>query len=176
MYFDRIDAAGHVFGPSSPEFAAESIAALDSIDAALAGASGVSVLLTADHGQIDVDPSRTIFLDELHPPLAGLELRPAGSARDVFLHVAPEQVDATVAALEPHVETRRVAEMADSGLFGAEVGERLRCRLATVCVLPPPATMAWLRSAPDQALGFRGHHGGRTSDESETWLGVLELQ
>jgi len=175
VYFDRIDAAGHVFGPSSQEFAAESIAALDSIDAALGDARGLSVLLTADHGQVDVDPSRTIFLDELHPSLAELELRPAGSARDVFLHVPPEQVDETVAALEPHVEARRVAEMVDSGLFGAEVGERLRRRLATVCVLPPPGVMAWLRSTPDQALQFRGHHGGRTADESQTWLGALEL-
>ena len=175
VYFDRIDAAGHVFGPSSPEFAAASIAALDSIDAALADATGLSVLLTADHGQVDVDPSRTIFLNELHPPLGELELRPAGSARDVFLHVPPEQVDTTVAALEPHVEALRVAEMVDSGLFGAEVGERLRRRLATVCVLPPPGVMAWLRSTPDQALQFRGHHGGRTADESRTWLGMLEL-
>jgi hypothetical protein len=34
--------------------------------------------------------------------------------------------------------------------------------------------MAWLRSAPDKALGFHGHHGGRTPDESHTWLGTLE--
>lgn len=171
VYFDRIDAAGHVYGPSSPEFIAASTAALDAVDAALSGTSGLSVLLTADHGQVDVDPSRTIWLDELHPPLAELSLRPAGSARDVFLHVPEDEIDATLEALDPHVEVHRVADMVSAGVFGTEVGDELRRRLASVCVLPPPGVMAWLRSAPDGALAFRGHHGGRTPDESQTWLG-----
>ena len=134
------------------------------------------MLFTADHGQVDVDPSRTIWLDELHPPLAGLPLRPAGSARDVFLHVPAEEVDATVAALDPHVEVHRVAEMVDSGLFGAEVGEHLRRRLATVCVLPPPGRMAWLRSAPDGRSDSAATTAGCTADESQTWLGTLDLR
>ena len=118
VYFPGIDAAGHVHGPSSPEFAAASTAALDAIDRALARASGLSVLLTADHGQVDVDPARTIWLDELHPPLADLPLRPAGSARDVFLHVPEDDVEATLQALGPHVEVHRVEEMVDAGVFG----------------------------------------------------------
>ena len=176
VYFPGIDAAGHVHGPSSPEFAAASTAALDAIDRSLARAAGLSVLLTADHGQVDVDPSRTIWLDELHPPLADLALRPAGSARDVFLHVPEDDVAATLQALGPHVEVHRVDQMVDEGVFGADVGEQLRRRLASVCVLPPPGRMAWLRSAPDGALQFRGHHGGRTADESQTWLGTLDLR
>jgi len=175
VYFPGIDAAGHVHGPSSPEFAAASTTALDAIDEALAKTSGLSVLLTADHGQVDVDPSRTIWLDELHPPLADLPLRPAGSARDVFLHVPEDDVEATLQALGPHVEAHRVEEMVEAGVFGAEVAEQLRRRLASVCVLPPPDRMAWLRCAPDGALQFLGHHGGRTADESRTWLGTLDL-
>jgi predicted AlkP superfamily pyrophosphatase or phosphodiesterase len=173
VYFDEIDAVGHINGPSSAEFAAAATAALDTVDAALADASGLSVLLTADHGQVDVDPAATIWLEELHPPLGELALRPAGSARDVFLHVPEAQVDATLDALDPHVETHRVEDMIDAGAFGPRVGEQLRRRLATVCVLPQPDRMAWLRSASDGALQFRGHHGGRTPDESRTWLGTL---
>jgi hypothetical protein len=114
---------------------------------------------------VDVDPAQTIWLDELHPPLARGRLRPAGSARDVFLHV--DDVEGTIAALEPHVEVHRAAD-----LF-PEIGPRLRDRLADVCVLPPPGRMAWLRSAADIAVRFRGHHGGRTPEETRTYLAAV---
>ncbi len=125
------------------------------------------VLLTADHGQVDVDPAETIWLDDLHPPLARMALRPAGSARDVFLHV--DDVEGTIDALSEHVEVRRTED-----LF-PEIGPRLRERLAPVCVLPPPGRMAWLRSAAsDHSVRFRGHHGGRTPEETGTYLAAVD--
>jgi hypothetical protein len=33
--------------------------------------------------------------------------------------------------------------------------------------------MAWLRAFPSHERRFRGHHGGRTPAELETWTGVL---
>lgn len=175
VYFDGVDTTGHLFGPASAEFHAAATAALDAVHAGLAGARDVHVLLTADHGQVDVDPERTLWLDELHPPLAELPLRPAGSARDVFLHVPEDDVDATLAALTPHAEVHRVADLLDDGAFGPVEGPRLPARLASVCVLPPPDRMAWLRGARDLQRRFRGHHGGRTPEETRTWLGELGL-
>jgi hypothetical protein len=173
VYYDRIDTTGHLCGPSSAAFDEAVTAALGAVAAGLDGASGLTVLLTADHGQVDVDPERTLWLDEIHPPLAHLPLRPAGSARDVFLHVPEPDVEATIAALTPHVEVHRVDRLAAEGAFGLPVGERLRQRLATVCVLPPADRMAWLRTATDFQQRFRGHHGGRTPEETRTWLGEL---
>jgi hypothetical protein len=175
VYFDKIDGTGHLRGPSSERFDARNVRTLDAVEAVLRDASDMLVLLTADHGQVDVDPERTLWLDELHPPLAELRLRPAGSARDVFLHVPEEDVDTTVAALEPHVETHRVADLLAAGAFGPDPGPRLLERLGSVCVLPEAGRMAWLRCAPDFQQLFRGHHGGRTPEESETWLGELWL-
>ncbi len=172
VYWDVIDAVGHVRGPSSPEFDAAVVEALDAVQAGLRDARDVLVLLTADHGQVDVDPERTIWLDDLCPALAELPLRPAGSARDVFLHVPDEQVEDVLAALDGHVEAVRVADLLAEGAFGPDVGPPLLDRLASVCVLPPPGRMAWLRSAVDVASGFRGHHGGRTPKEAVTWLGT----
>jgi predicted AlkP superfamily pyrophosphatase or phosphodiesterase len=175
VYFDAIDTTGHLHGPSSAEFEAAVLGALDAVHAGLRGVTGLHVLITADHGQVDVDPDRTLWLDELYPPLAELALRPAGSARDVFLHVPEPDIDATLAALRPHAEVHRVADLLAEGAFGPDVGSRLLDRLATVCVLPPPDRMAWLRNAPDIQRRFRGHHGGRTPEESRTWLGEWRL-
>ena len=167
LYWDAIDAAGHRHGPSSAEFDAAAIAALNAIEAALP--RDTLLLITADHGQLDVDPGRLDELDAIWPALGAHLLRaPAGSARDCFLHVDdPPLVIAELAArLGERAEVRLARELFD------HVGPRLHERIGDVCVLPAPGRMAWLRAFPSHERRFRGHHGGLTAAESETWLGV----
>jgi hypothetical protein len=177
FYWDRIDAEGHHHGPASPQFDAAALEALDALERGLRTIPGALLLVTADHGQVAVDPARVDYLDELWPPLRGrLRHRPAGSARDVFLHTdATEEVTRELAArLEDRAEVHAVAELVAAGRFGT-VGPRLRARLADVCVLPAAGRMAWLRSAAGVETHFRGHHGGLHPDEVDTWVGALEL-
>jgi hypothetical protein len=172
LYWDRIDAMGHDHGPESPEFDAAARAALDGLERALRPVPGALLIVTADHGQVAVDPARVDYLDELWPGLAPLLThRPAGSARDVFLHTrAEEEVIAGLRdVLGDRAEVRPAAELFD------DPGPRLQARLADVCVLPGPGRMAWLRSAAGSEQAFRGHHGGLHPDEVDTWAGVLEL-
>lgn len=166
LYWDRIDAAGHRYGPSHEKFAAHSLAALDALETL----RDTFVVVTADHGQIDVGPID--LLDVEWPPLLEhLRHPPAGSSRDCFLHVRdPETVVGELAAaLGERAQVRLAAE-----LFG-DAGPRLRARLADVCVLPAPGRMAWLQAYPSRQLEFRGHHGGLTAAESETWVGMMQL-
>jgi Type I phosphodiesterase / nucleotide pyrophosphatase len=177
FYWDRIDAQGHHHGPASREFDAAAVEALDALERGLRTIPGALLLVTADHGQVAVDPARVDYLDELWPPLRSrLRHRPAGSARDVFLHTdATEEVTRELAAcLEDRAEVHAVAELVAAGRFGT-VGPRLRARLADVCVLPAAGRMAWLRSAAGVETRFRGHHGGLHPDEVDTWVGALEL-
>jgi hypothetical protein len=177
LYWDAIDATGHRRGPDSPEFDAAAADALDRLESGLRSVQDALLLVTADHGQVTVDPEQVDYLDELWPDLGPLlTQRPAGSARDVFLHTAAaEEVAAGLAArLEGRADVRLVADMVADGLFGT-VGPRLRERLADVCVLPVAPRTAWLRSAANLAASFRGHHGGLHPDEVQTWVGMLEL-
>jgi type I phosphodiesterase/nucleotide pyrophosphatase len=170
LYWNAIDAAGHKHGPSRPEFDAAIRAALD----ALAPVDG-PLLVTADHGQIDVDPARLDELDVIWPELLerlrrdgqGHPLWPAGSARDCFLHV--DEPAHVVAALRERLGERAEVRLAAELFPGA--GPALRRRLADVCVLPAPGRMAWLRAFPSHERRFRGHHGGLTAAEAETWVG-----
>jgi hypothetical protein len=185
LYWDGVDFTGHMTGPSSPEFDEAARGALDMIDAAIRDApAGTHLLVTADHGQVDVDPARIDALDALWPDLVGhlrrddrgRPLPPAGSARDCFLHVAPgharEVASELADRLEDRAEVRVVEDLVAEGLFGA-VGPRLQARLADVCVLPAPDRMAWLAAFPGPERHFRGHHGGLTAAERDTWLGTL---
>ncbi len=171
LYWDRIDAMGHDHGPESIEFDAAARTALDTLEAALRPIPGTVVIVSADHGQVAVDPARVDYLDELWPGLVPLlaHRRPAGSARDVFLHTT--DTDEAIAGLREvlgeRADVRPTAELFD------DPGPSLRARLADVCVLPAPGRMAWLRSAAGNEQRFRGHHGGLHPDEMDTWAGVV---
>jgi hypothetical protein len=175
FYWDRIDAEGHHHGPGSREFDTAARHVLDLLERGLRMVPGTLLLVTADHGQVAVDPARVDYLDDLWPPLRdGLRHRPAGSARDVFLHTSDTQevVQELAARLDGRGEVHAVADLVAAGRFGA-VGPRLRERLADVCVLPGPGRMAWLRSFAGPEPHFRGHHGGLHADEVDTWVGAL---
>lgn len=171
LYWDVIDATGHVHGPSSPEFDLAIRDALDAL-APLLALDGVTVLLTADHGQVDVAADRVDYLDEVWPQLSSYltQPKPAGSARDVFLHVRePETVIAELSArLGDRADVRAAASLFDS------VGERLAARLADVVVLPAAGREAWLRSSAGVEQHFRGHHGGLDPAETATYLARLD--
>jgi hypothetical protein len=174
LYWDRIDATGHEHGPESPRLEAAVESALDALERGLRRIPGALLIVTADHGQVAVDPARVDYLDELWPGIAPLlRQRPAGSARDVFLHAVPGAADELRAGLAEVLGFRGDVHAA-ADLFPA-AGPRLRERLADVCVLPAPGRMAWLRSAAANERVFRGHHGGLHPDEVDTWAGVLAL-
>ena len=163
LYWDRIDATGHIHGPDSREFDAAALEALDTLERGLR-ATGALVMITADHGQVATNPFRVDWLDELWPELPELLThRPAGSPRDVFLHT--REPDAVIEGLASRLEGAQVLRASDLVAPGP--------RLADVCVLPAAGRMAWLRRYEGRSTSFRGHHGGLHPDETDTWVGTL---
>jgi hypothetical protein len=180
LYFDGIDMAGHEHGPDSPQFDDACLRALEAVHTAFFGPQAPAVddttlVLTADHGQIGVAADRIDLVDELAPDLTRLlTAPPAGSARDLFLHVAEADVEEAIGLLADALGDRATVHRS-AELFPA-IGPRLAERLAAVCVLPAPGRMAWLAAhGEDLQLRFRGHHGGRTPEEATTFVGALEL-
>jgi predicted AlkP superfamily pyrophosphatase or phosphodiesterase len=183
LYWDAIDRAGHESGPDSPAFDEAARAALDAILEQLEDLRDVTVLLTADHGQVAVSPDRVDYLDDLWPELPAMlsQPRPAGSSRDAFLHVRPEHVDTVLAELPARLgDGVAGATAGGAGVAGARVvraaelfdriGPRLAARLGQVAVLAAPGRQVWLRSATANERWFRGQHGGLDPAETETYL------
>jgi hypothetical protein len=172
LYWDAIDRAGHEHGPSSVAFEVASVAALDALWPRVRALrdSGVEVLITADHGQIDVKPEVVDYLDDAWPELPARlsQPRPAGSSRDAFLHVVPGALEEVIAELTQRLgERARVAAAAE---LLPHAGPRLRERLGDVIVLPAGNRQSWLRSASANERWFRGQHGGLTPVETGTYL------
>jgi len=188
-YVDDVDAVGHEHGPDSDAHAAAATYVLDGLAtlADLLAAGGETLLLiTADHGQVRVHPATTVYVNERLPELArhlrggddGRPLAPAGSARDLFLHVLPGHLDDVEWLLEDLLgetaEVRPTHELIDEGVFGA-AGPRLRERIGDVVVLPRPGESVWWREPGRFDMHFRGHHGGLSPDEMFIPLAALPL-
>jgi len=188
-YVDDVDAVGHEHGPDSGAHAAAATGVLDGLAtlADLLAAGGETLLLvTADHGQVRVHPATTVYVNERLPELArhlrggddGRPLAPAGSARDLFLHVLPGHLDDVEWLLEDLLgetaEVRPTHELIDEGVFGA-AGPRLWERIGEVVVLPKPGESVWWREPGRFDMRFRGHHGGLSPDEMLIPLAALPL-
>ena len=188
-YVDDVDAVGHEHGPDSHAHVAAATGVLDGLAALadLLAAGGETLLLvTADHGQVRVHPATTVYVNERLPELArhlrggddGRPLAPAGSARDLFLHVLPGHLDDVEWLLEDLLgetaEVRPTHELIDEGVFGA-AGPRLRERIGEVVVLPKPGESVWWREPGRFDMRFRGHHGGLSPDEMLIPLAALPL-
>jgi Type I phosphodiesterase / nucleotide pyrophosphatase len=188
-YVDDVDWAGHHSGPRSDAHIAAATGVLDALAELARGlpADGETLLLvTADHGQVPVDPATTVFVNERWPEITthlrrgrnGRPLAPAGSARDLFLHVLPGHVAEVVTHLgeilgEP-ASVRPTAELLAEGVFGA-AGAQLRERIGDVVVLPRPGETVWWREPGRFDMAFHGHHGGLSPEEMLIPLAALPL-
>ena len=193
LYFDKIDALCHEYGPSAPQTEAEIETFLlmmeHYFERTFKGKKRILFLMTADHGASEVDPDTTIYLNK-HPHFAGFErfirinrngqlLVPAGSARDLFLYLHEKQVDEAQAFLSKRLEGKadvvKTETLITEGYFGPEVTERFRERVGNLVVLPYRYESVWWYEKDKFEQGFYGHHGGLTPQEMETILYTLEI-
>jgi predicted AlkP superfamily pyrophosphatase or phosphodiesterase len=193
LYFDRIDSMGHLAGPNSERFDKTVAGFLNALDEIVyqrvrGNAGNALLMLTADHGQVDVDPQRTFYLNLQMPELTrafktnrqGAPIVPAGSPRDMFLYIQEEQMADGVAALRQRLAGRAevypTQDLLARGFFGSQppVSELLG-RLGNVVILPYAGETVWWLEADIYDMTFFGHHGGLTPHEMEIPLLLLPL-
>lgn len=181
FYYAPIDTIAHVYGPDTPHQRAEIdtfFTALERLFYANLDANGDTlILLTADHGQVEVDPATTIYLNHGLPELKGLlktnrhgaPLVPAGSARDMFLYVKDQHLQAAYEMLLAHLsglaEVYRTADLVEQGFFGANCSPVFRSRLGNLVILPYAHESVWWYEKDKYEQIFLGHHGGLTPSE-----------
>jgi hypothetical protein len=100
LYYDRIDAVCHEYGPNAPQTQAEILTFLTTLEQIFlkvmaSNHKKILCLLTADHGHVETDPATTIYLNHearfagLQPLLRkdqqGKPIIPAGSPQVVRL-------------------------------------------------------------------------------------------
>jgi hypothetical protein len=127
----------------------------------------------------EISPERTTYVNVVWPELPqhlavgadGKPLAPAGSCRDLFVHVQPGRLDEVEAhlaeLLAPVAEVRKVEALLAEGLFGPNITDALTSRLANLVVLPAPGEAAYWLEPGRFEQHFLGQHGGLTANEME---------
>jgi len=194
LYYDKIDSISHEYGPESPQTNAEIQTLLLILEhiflKALRGSKKkILFLLTADHGQSEVDPKTTIYINR-DPAFRGVEkflktnrqgglLVPAGSARDFFLYIKDGMVEEAQAffasRLEGRAEVRAVADLVAEGYFGPLISPAFRSRASELVLLPYRGESVWWYEKDKYEQRFHGHHGGLTPQEMEIPLVMWEM-
>ncbi len=192
FYYGDIDAAGHKFGPNSREFEAEIDKFFTSLEDLFVkivdGKCGNTLMLmTADHGQTDIDPATTIYLNKELPEIVewtkrnhnGELLVAGGSCRDMFLYIKEEYLEIVLTKiqnlLQDKAEVYLVKDLLDQNFFGDSPSDTLRSRIGNLCILPykNDSVFWWEEGRFEQ--NFYGHHGGLTPEEMDTILLALHL-
>ncbi len=188
FYIDRFDLACHEHGPASTRLDRFVRTLFGSIErhvlSALRGRPDTLYLLSADHGQVEMDPGRTVYLDVECPRVAGEFARdvtggpiaPAGSSRDYFIYLRdasslPDVQGELRAVLDGRAEVYSRAELEDAGMFGpGEASAGFDARMPDLIALPYANESVYWLGKPERPQQFRGHHGGLTPEEMETVL------
>jgi hypothetical protein len=180
-YWNELDKAGHRYGKDSLEWG-HALEEIDSLVRTLASRvpAGTLLLLTADHGMVDVPESWRIDYSEYPELIAGVELT-AGEPRAAQLHfgveTGPEQRVAVAAAWRERFGTKAWIltrdEAIDHGLFG-EVADSVRGRIGDLLILAAE-DVAFLdgRRVNPAAFSMVGQHGSLTRAEREIPLLTL---
>ncbi|MEE1620240.1 nucleotide pyrophosphatase/phosphodiesterase family protein [Zafaria sp. J156] len=173
-YWNELDKAGHRHGSASLEWG-EQLEELDAAMRTLAARlpAGTLLLLTADHGMVDV-PERHRIDYSLTPELVDGVALTAGEPRCVQLHVEPglsaggreRLVGAWRAALGPRAWILERHEAVAHGFFG-DVDADVLPRIGDLLVLPSVPELALYdgRRVAPRAFEMVGQHGSVTRAE-----------
>lgn len=188
LYVDELDKAGHRYGTDSPQW----VEALETVDRELEQlcrrlrqrfGDSASVLLTADHGMIDVDPQQRLDVAETPELLDGVA-HTAGEPRLMQLTLDHTLTESGVSALRRRWEERfgdqawirSRDEAVEEGWFGA-VEPRVSGRIGDLLIAQHGGRALFDTSRTGAGpLGMVGHHGSLTGAEREVPLLVLSGQ
>lgn len=182
FYFDKIDSVGHKKGPMSTESIDEAKDFLVKVHNCLQGLTTqrkTLFIFTADHGQIEVNPEKTIYLNEVMPGLEeklrtnkiGTPLIPAGGCRDMFLYVKPEYIDwfytNLTLKLDGVANVYKTLDLVNLGFWQNNVNiPLLKERVGDIVIIPNAENIVWWDNAEKQfTMKHVGHHGGLSAEE-----------
>lgn len=172
LYVPELDQRAHAYGSKSGQW----VEKLEDLDLAVrqlttALPANVGVLLTADHGIVDVAHERQIYLDELN--IDGL-VSVGGDPRVLFLYFDDQHADVAssedcIQSIQEFVGKRAYVvgreDLIAQGWYG-QVNEEARERMPDIFVIAHGETALYHREfAKPKSLQMIGQHGAISDDE-----------
>jgi hypothetical protein len=168
-YIADVDTAAHLFGVDSPEWHAAAVR-VDALLTRLVEAlpTDAALLITADHGGLNVPAHKRIDLDA-DPRLSAGVRAVAGDPRVRYLHTEPGVASDVVAAwselLTGRAEVRSRDDAVAAGLFGPVRPEHLPRIGDVVVTCTGDAAVLATGHEPPEVAHLVGFHGAATAAE-----------
>lgn len=193
FYFDKVDYACHKFGPNSLEVNEVIDQHLRTLEDAIQQLETLNlpdtlVLVMADHGQIKVEPTETLYINKMIPDInqylrisaGGRPLIAAGSARDMMLYAADGKRDELIKLLQnkmgDSVEVLSIDQVEELQLFGTGTPAKLyQQRKPDLIILPHANKTVWWYEKDVMEMDHQGIHGGLSVEEMEIPLLAAKL-
>lgn len=193
VHLDSLDTISHEYGPQSHEYQAELSTITYLIQKELIEkvnsetAKETLILITSDHGAVDVNPEETIYIKLDLKNTLNLEVEdtkkpvsPIGSPRDIFLHIKKEKLNWTKEILKQKIGEK--AEIIDTeeadkkGLFGLkESSQEFLERTGNLLIIPKEKQTVWFETKNKSRISFLGQHGGLNSEEMLVPFAIAKL-
>ncbi|MCL3862192.1 alkaline phosphatase family protein [Actinotalea sp. K2] len=169
LYWGDVDKTGHQHGWRSREWG-DALTVLDAELARLARSvpRGTLILITADHGMVDIDPTALHDVAGSRALRSGVELI-AGEPRATHVHAHPGRLDGMAERWRETLGDAAVvatrAEALDAGWFGP-VADHVAPMLGDLVVAATGRSgIVDSRTQTPHSLALRGMHGSFTPDE-----------
>ena len=183
VYWSNVDHIEHTYGQGTDESLVErSLIShalqegfLEKLDRQ--SAKRTLVLLTADHGQLAVEPEKTMYMNRFTKLMRNLRkgpqgeaIPPWGNARDSYMFVEEDKLEETHAYLQERLDgvasVLKTADAVKEGLFGINrPSRRFLRRIGNLMVLPHGNKLVFYKYKRGALPPLKGHHGGLTEDE-----------
>jgi len=194
VHLDSLDTISHVYGPDSCEYSAELSLITQLLNRELVQkletktAKETLLLVTADHGGLNVEPRETTYLNCLPKAILNLQvgrnrkpILPMGGPRELFLHIKEEKLTETKEWLLQKIGSKaqiiETKEAAEKGLFGLGIPNReVFERIGNLMLLPyVNETMWWFEGSECKENIFLGQHGGLNEEEMLVPFSITKL-
>lgn len=181
VYLPEIDTMGHEYGHNSSEFKREINLFsnfIDSLYRDIKLSEPLTIMLSADHGQIEIDSNKIIYLNNEIPKIydylkinaKGDIYSPCGYYRDIFLHVKEDILNELYNLLQKRLKgiakVLTIEEAIDLNLF-KNLTERALKRMGNLIIIPLNKNGIWFSKGTTSNINIKGVHGGLSKDEME---------
>lgn len=180
VYLPEIDSIAHDKWCESKEFHEQMIKFLKALDEfyfEVKECEKVSILISADHGQIETDLNNKRYLNKIIPNIDNFLIKnskgynlPGGYCRDLFLKVKEESLKECKTLIEKNlkdeVEVLTYEQLIQYGFF-KEGSTKLKERCGNLLLLPKKKNNIWWYEKGVFEIRCRGVHGGASKEEME---------
>lgn len=183
-YWDAVDTIGHLWGPAQEELKAEVRQLAYSLEREFfvklnpRAARGTLMLISADHGQIEVGKEAAFHITRYPKLRRSLLLPPTGDFRASFLHLRQGELEPIKRYLRRFQERLVAVESSEAlagGLFGPRgaMPEGFLPRIGDLLLLA--RSQGFIFYPYEGSLLLRGYHGGLSPEEMLVPLLALRL-